>query len=82
MGRKLAKLTAVHEVDFVDTTTDFLDVAERLGHVVEVSLGGIGDVLVLPVRETIGEAGIRSVDTPGWQINLGRTKRTRAECHW
>lgn len=52
-----AALTAVHEVDLVQTAGHFLDVAKGLSHVVEEGLCGVANFLILPVCKTIRKAG-------------------------
>jgi hypothetical protein len=43
-------------MDFVEAAGDFLDVTKSLGHVVEVCLCGVRDILILPVGKTVGKA--------------------------
>ena len=45
--------TAVHEVNFVKTAADVLDVAQSCSHIVEVGLCCVGDILVLPVGKAV-----------------------------
>ena len=51
------KRTAVHEMNAVNATSDFLDVNQSLSHVIEVSLCSIADFLVLPISKSVCKAG-------------------------
>lgn len=65
LTRRPAGLTIAEPDVLRVVARNLLNMGLRLGHVVEVGVGGIVDLLALPVREAVGQAGTVS------QISIG-----------
>lgn len=50
---------AIHDVDCIQTTADFLDVTNGLLNIIKVRGSGVADILALPVGEGVCKPGIK-----------------------